>query len=108
MSDNTTTRRVALKVLGASLGAGVFARALKPLEEYTEGMSREAFLQKHYKQLSPAELEAVLRRLESETRQKYGAEVTIRDIRPSEDVQFAYALNLSVCIGCRRCVEACH
>lgn len=108
MSDTTTTRRVALKVLGATLGAGVFARALKPLEEFTEGMSREAFLQKHYKQLSPEELEVVLRRMERETRQRYGAEVTIRDIRPSEDVQFAYALNLSVCIGCRRCVEACH
>jgi Fe-S-cluster-containing dehydrogenase component len=23
-------------------------------------------------------------------------------------VQFGYALNLSVCIGCRKCAEACH
>ncbi len=108
MSEAPVNRRVALKVLGATLGAGVLARALKPLEEFREGMTREGFLQKHYKELTPAELEATLRRLEADTRRRYGAEVTIRDIRPEEDVQFVYALNLSVCIGCRRCVEACH
>ena len=108
MSEAPVNRRVALKVLGATLGAGVLARALKPLEEFREGMTREGFLQKHYKELTPAELEATLRRLEADTLRRYGAEVTIRDIRPDEDVQFVYALNLSVCIGCRRCVEACH
>jgi ferredoxin len=108
VSEAPVNRRVALKVLGATLGAGVLARALKPLEEFREGMTREGFLQKHYKELTPAELEATLRRLEADTRRRYGAEVTIRDIRPEEDVQFAYALNLTVCIGCRRCAEACH
>jgi molybdopterin-containing oxidoreductase family iron-sulfur binding subunit len=71
-------------------------------------MSLDAFLQKHYLELGPEELQVILRRLEAETREHYGAEVTISDVPPVEGVAFAYALNLSRCIGCRKCVEACH
>lgn len=106
--DEKPTRRVALKVLGATLGAVAFERALSPLRELDAITSVGDFLQKHYRELSRDEMNAVLRRLEDETQQRYGREVTIRDVRPTEGVQFAYALNLSVCIGCRRCVDACH
>ncbi len=102
------TRRVALKVLGATLGAGAFARALAPLTEWTAGLSVDAFLQKHYRELKPEELTQVLRRLEAETKAHYHRDVHIEDVRPQEGVEFAYALNLSLCIGCRRCAEACH
>lgn len=95
-------------MLGATLGAAAFARALAPLAEFTASTSVAEFLQKHYKELSRDELHAVLRRLEGETERRYGREVTIRDLRPTPGVQFAYALNLSVCIGCRQCAEACH
>jgi len=101
-------RRRALKVLGATLGASAFAAALAPLREWTEGMSLDSFLQKHYLELGPSELDAILRRLEAETLQSYGREVSISDVRPVEGVAFAYALNLSRCIGCRKCAEACH
>jgi molybdopterin-containing oxidoreductase family iron-sulfur binding subunit len=101
-------RRRALKVLGATLGASAFAAALSPLREWAQGMSLDAFLQKHYLELGPEELQVILRRLEAETREHYGAEVTISDVPPVEGVAFAYALNLSRCIGCRKCVEACH
>jgi Fe-S-cluster-containing dehydrogenase component len=103
-----TKRRTALKVLGATLGAGAFAKALAPLKQLAEASSVEEFLQKHYKELSPDELHQVLRRLEDETERNYGAKVSIRDVRAKPGVQFAYALNLSTCIGCRKCVEACH
>jgi molybdopterin-containing oxidoreductase family iron-sulfur binding subunit len=106
--DEKPTRRVALKVLGATLGAAAFEHALSPLREIERFTSVGDFLQKHYRELSRDEMRAVLQRLEDETRQRYGREVTIRDVRPTEGVQFAYALNLSVCIGCRRCVDACH
>ncbi len=101
-------RRTALKALGATLGAGAFARAVAPLAAWTEEQSFDRFLQKHYKELSRKEMQAILRRLETETERKYGAKVTIEDVRPQPGVQFGYALNLSVCIGCRRCAEACH
>jgi molybdopterin-containing oxidoreductase family iron-sulfur binding subunit len=34
--------------------------------------------------------------------------VQIEDVRPTPGVQFGYALNLSICNGCRKCAEACH
>ncbi len=105
---NEVTRRRMLQGGGATLGAAAFARALAPLTEWKEGMSKEAFLQKHYKELTPEEMDAVLRRLEEETERGYGRKVDIRDVPPMEGVVFGYALNLSVCIGCRRCAEACH
>ena len=102
------TRRVALKVLGATLGGGAFAQAMAPLRNLTKDMNVDEFLQQHYKKLTPDEMSAVLRRLEAETKEQYGREVHIRDVRPSAGVAFGYALNLSVCIGCRKCAEACH
>ncbi len=103
-----SSRREALKVGGATLGAAAFARALAPLTEWEPTTSVDAFLQRHYKELDPAELATILRRLEDETLEDYGASVSIEDVRPTPGVRFGYALNLSVCIGCRRCAEACH
>lgn len=111
MSDTTSApvkRRVALKVLASTLGAGAFAQALAPMQQFTQSTNVSEWLQKHYRELTVPELRKVLERLEAETKQNYGKEVTIRDVRPTPGVQFAYALNLSTCIGCRRCVEACH
>jgi molybdopterin-containing oxidoreductase family iron-sulfur binding subunit len=101
-------RRRLLKGAGATLGALAFAKAIEPVFEFTGNLSGDEFLQKHYRELSPDDLRTVLARLEAETKEKYGADVTIRDIRPQDGVQFGYALNLSTCIGCRRCAEACH
>src|SRR5262245_749378 len=103
-TENGTTRRRALQILGATLGAGAFAKALAPLASWAEGMNRDEFLQKHYRELNRDEMNRVLRRLEHDTERRYGREVTIRDIKPNEGEQFAYALNLSICIGCRRCM----
>ncbi|GMV14116.1 MAG: 4Fe-4S dicluster domain-containing protein [Polyangiaceae bacterium] len=105
---NPVSRRVALKVVGATLGTAAFAQALSPLAELRHTTSVAEFLQKHYRELSATELEQILRRLEQETEQRYGKKVSIKDVRPEEGVEFAYALNLSVCVGCRKCAEACH
>jgi Fe-S-cluster-containing dehydrogenase component len=102
------TRRTALKAVGATLGAAAFAKAIAPLTEWSATLSMDEFLQKHYKELSPEDLQKVIERLEQETREQYGAEVTINDYQPEPGVQFGYALNLSICIGCRKCAEACH
>jgi Fe-S-cluster-containing dehydrogenase component len=107
MADNVN-RRTALKALGATLGAAAFAYAIAPLVEWTSDLSIDEFLQRHYKEMSPEELQAVLHRLEEETLEEYGADVTIGDHRPQPGVKFGYALNLSICIGCRKCAEACH
>lgn len=108
MTGPKVDRRTVLKVAGATLGAAAFARAVSPVVAWASELSGTAFLQKHYKEMSSEEMRDVLARLEAETKEKYGVDVTIRDVRPTDGVQFGYALNLSTCTGCRRCAEACH
>jgi len=105
---SSPTRRTMMKAGGATLGAAAFARALAPLTEWTDDLSVDEFLQQHYKELSREDMDVVLRRIEKKTLEEYGATVHVEDVRPTPGVQFAYALNLSVCIGCRRCAQACH
>ncbi len=45
--------------------------------------------------------------MEREYSQKYGKTFTVSDKGAMEGVTFAYALDISRCIGCRRCVYAC-
>jgi molybdopterin-containing oxidoreductase family iron-sulfur binding subunit len=66
-----------------------------------------AFLQKQFRQLTEEELRAVLKRLEREYEKKYGRSFEVRADPPMDDVLFGYGLDLSRCVGCRRCVHAC-
>jgi molybdopterin-containing oxidoreductase family iron-sulfur binding subunit len=102
------TRRTALKAGIATLGLAALGLALKPLLEWSAEQSVDEFLQKHYRELTPEQKQAVFKRLEDDARAETGREVTIRDPQAIPGVAFAYALNLSVCIGCRKCAEACH
>lgn len=101
-------RRTALKGLGATLGLGAFAAAISPLTKLTDQTSVAEFMQKHYKELTAEDKEEVFTRLEQETKDRYGADVTIQDHRPIPGVRYGYAINLSVCNGNGKCVEACH
>ncbi len=70
-------------------------------------LSWEQFSQKHYKELTTEEKRELIARIEARSRERYGVDVTVTDPRPMDGVGFAYALNLSYCIGCRRCEYAC-
>ena len=113
MSDSNplkpgVSRRTAVKALGATLGAAAFAKAVAPLTEWAMEQSIDDFLQKHYKELDAPAKTQVFRRLEAETKEQYGADVTINDPQAIHGTKFGYALNLSICVGCRKCAEACH
>jgi Fe-S-cluster-containing dehydrogenase component len=54
-----------------------------------------------------ARLRTALEDMERQYKQRYGADVKVSDAPPIPGVAFAYALDLSRCIGCRRCVYAC-
>ena len=101
-------RRTVFKGAGATLGAAAFAKSVAPLTELSESFSMQEMLQRHYKELSRDDMKEVLQRLEDKTWEEYGAVVDIQDVRPMKDTRFGYALNLSLCVGCRRCAEACH
>jgi len=83
-------------------------RALAPLKAFADGLSRDEFMQRHYKELSDEDKKQIFARLEAWTKREYGAEVSISDPSPRPATKFAYALNLTTCLGCRRCSEACH
>ena len=95
--------------IGIVGGVSAFAAALSPLKDLDRGdfPSPEEFLQKHYKEMSEEEMEAALDRIREKVKARFGIDPVVRDIRPREGVEFVYALNLSRCIGCRRCVHAC-
>ncbi|MEK7793823.1 MAG: 4Fe-4S dicluster domain-containing protein [Candidatus Hydrogenedentota bacterium] len=101
-------RRSFLKAgLGTMAAVAAAAGVLEPLRSLHSGTSLGDFLQQHYKRLTPEMLDTILRRIEGEIGEKYGAAVTVKDQRPIDGVKFGYALNLSRCNGSRRCVAAC-
>lgn len=101
MDQAMATRRAFLKSLAAGGGAAAVASTGCSSETW------ESFVQDHYQRLTPEDLEAVLERLEDRTLREHGVEVSIDAPPPIPGVEFAYALNLSACIGCRQCEYAC-
>ena len=54
-----------------------------------------------------ARLQSALADMEREYTATYGKPVTVSDTPAIPGVMFAYALDISRCVGCRRCVQAC-
>ncbi|MCK6447738.1 MAG: 4Fe-4S dicluster domain-containing protein [Planctomycetes bacterium] len=65
------------------------------------------FFRSHFKELTPEDLDGILKKIERECETKYGKDVDVKNTPAREGVQFAYALDISRCVGCRRCVYAC-
>ena len=59
------------------------------------------------REMPKARLRQALDEMEREYAAKRGVAVQVADTPPMPDVLFGYALDLSRCIGCRRCVYAC-
>jgi len=97
-----------MKGLGATLGLGAFAAAMSPLLERRKDTTLEEVLQNHYKELDGDQRARVIARLEAQQKERYGVDVTIGDQQPIPGVKYGYAINLSVCNGNAKCVEACH
>jgi len=67
----------------------------------------EAFFQKHFKEMNDAEIKQVIIRLEREYEEKYKKAIKAGNEKAMPGVLFGYGLDLSRCIGCRRCEYAC-
>ncbi|HJU82748.1 MAG TPA: 4Fe-4S dicluster domain-containing protein [Holophagaceae bacterium] len=67
----------------------------------------DAFLQHNFRELSKDEINKVIARHEQDYEKEFGKHVRVGNEPPMQGVIFGYALDLSRCIGCRRCVKAC-
>ena len=98
--NNSGSRRKFLKNLSL-LAAGTIASASCRSDAMKE------FLQKNFRTLTKKEKNEIIKKLEEKYSAKYGKEFSVSSESASEGVEFGYALDLSRCIGCRRCVYAC-
>jgi len=64
-------------------------------------------LRKHFRELSKEEVARLLARAEEKNRRRFGRETRVDATPPIPGVEFGYGLDLSRCVGCRRCVYAC-
>ncbi len=69
--------------------------------------SLEELFRQKFRTLSEAEKKEIIDRLEKKYSKKYGKKFKVSRKEPIEGTLFGYALDLSRCIGCRRCVYAC-
>ena len=64
-------------------------------------------LRKHFKELSKEEIARLLERVREKNRRRFGRETQVDATPAIPGVEFGYGLDLSRCVGCRRCVYAC-
>ena len=98
---NPLTRRKFIKT--AAAGAATLAIPVGT----SDASVWDAFLQKHFREMSRAELAKVVERLKKEYADKYNTSFNIKTTEALPNTLFGYGLDLSRCIGCRRCVYAC-
>jgi molybdopterin-containing oxidoreductase family iron-sulfur binding subunit len=72
----------------------------------TDATHTELF-RKHLKELSKEDIAAILADLERDLSRQFGKPVEVGMTEARPNVEFAYALDVSRCVGCRRCVKAC-
>jgi molybdopterin-containing oxidoreductase family iron-sulfur binding subunit len=107
---SVNTRRSFLR-RGAAAAGGIaaFAASISPLldadpESFDDF---DDFLQKHYKEMTDADLEVALERIAQKVQRRFGVSANVSAPPPLDGVEFVYALNLSRCNGNRKCVHAC-
>jgi len=67
----------------------------------------EDFLQQNFRTLTKEEKDEIVKNLELKYKEKYGKEFHVSDNPAIDGTLFGYALDLSRCVGCRKCVYAC-
>jgi molybdopterin-containing oxidoreductase family iron-sulfur binding subunit len=96
--DAAITRRLFLK--GTAAGAALAALG---------GCSAipEDFFRAHFNELPPEKVQSMLARMEKEYGARAGKPVKVSAKAALPGTFFGYGLDLSRCVGCRRCVYAC-
>ena len=103
-------RRNFLKLAGLAGAAAVAAgpAVVEAAEKSADaGITVEEWFQGHFVLMSDEEKTKAIARLEKRYSETYGKKTTVSNVPVPEGVLFGYALDISKCIGCRRCVHAC-
>jgi molybdopterin-containing oxidoreductase family iron-sulfur binding subunit len=88
---------------GTALGLTASALPLKS----ADASFLDTFFQKHFREMNKGEINNVLDRMEKDYSERYGKSVSVKATPAMPGVLFGYGLDLSRCIGCRRCVYGC-
>jgi molybdopterin-containing oxidoreductase family iron-sulfur binding subunit len=102
MSNNRYTRRDFIKIVSGTLIAGSAMANVSCKKEVTE-----EFLQKHFLEMNEEEKKQTIKRLEDKYLRSYGKKFEISTKGAKPNTLWGYGLDLSRCIGCRRCVYGC-
>ena len=102
MSNDLYTRRDFIKIASASLLAGSAIANIACTKEATE-----EFLQKHFLEMTEEDKKRTIKGLEEKYLRLYGTKFEISTKQAAAKTLWGYGLDLSRCIGCRRCVYAC-
>lgn len=92
-------RRKFLKLASSTL-AGLFLTGCGQIE-------MEDFFRRNFRELTQAQKEELVVRLEKKYTAKYGKQAHVSLKGPIPNTVYGYGLDLSRCIGCRRCAYAC-
>ena len=98
MSEGTTRRTFLCAVAGCAAAVATGGCG---------DITHTSWYRKNFRELSKTELADILKGLEEEHSKTYGKPVSVNATGPLPGVEFGYALDLSRCIGCRRCVYGC-
>lgn len=102
MADARFTRRDFLKIASVATLSGVGLSGIS-----CKKADLEEFLQKRYLEMTDEEKKQTIKRLEQKYLKKYGKQFTISTQGAKPGTLWGYGLDLSRCIGCRRCVYGC-
>ncbi len=100
--DRQVDRRSILIGSGLAAMSAVAATAAGSSRGFMERMLTTRFVE-----LSPERKQEILVQLELEYSQRFERPVSVEDTPAIEGVEFGYGLDISRCVGCRRCVYAC-
>ncbi len=104
--DGEETRRDFLKNIGVATVAGAAALGAGPADAEAK-VTLEEHLQGHFILMTDEEKKECIERLEKRYAEEFEKKTTVANTPAMKDVLFGYALDISKCIGCRRCVTAC-
>jgi len=105
--DDDKKKSISISRRGLLKGAALGLASIAIPVGNAEASVWDAFFQKHFTEMSKDELQSTIARLEKEYKEKYAVDIKVGAEKPIPNVLFGYGLDLSRCIGCRKCVYAC-